>query len=217
MNPHRPVSFVIAILVGLAGALGASTAFAQEAPAAPPPAPPVGEAASGSHDASSQVGLVAAPMVTVPLGTMASLTGPGIGGVVGVDDHLSAAWTLTGRIGYVAGTTTSTSIGDVTLSTSISYVPVLVGAKYVFAGNDWIHVYGAAETGLIVVTSSASATVDGASGSGSGTSTYLGGGAAVGMEIDSLDLRAGVLAADVTHTDSSTAATFSLGFRFASL
>ena len=54
------------------------------------------------------------------------------------------------------------------------------------------------------------------SASGSDSSLHVCAGAGLGVELDVLDLRVGLLAGDLAHAPTTTAATLSLGFRFAS-
>ncbi|HTR96873.1 MAG TPA: hypothetical protein VMH61_03140 [Candidatus Acidoferrales bacterium] len=55
----------------------------------------------------------------------------------------------------------------------------------------------------------------GSGGDSSDSSLHFGGAASVGMQVDLLDLRAGLLTADLGHAGTSTSALITLGFRFA--
>jgi len=116
------------------------------------------------------------------------------------------------------GSQASYTVAGVALQSSLSFVPVLAGARVYLMGtsSDVARLYGAAEGGVVFVSGSTSADAGGASATASGQSTYACGALSAGLEIDIVDLRVGLLAADLAHTDSSTAGLFSLGFRFAS-
>jgi len=137
-----------------ASLLGTTTALADDAP----PTPAGGEEPRPvpSQEAPHTYRLLAEPVVTVPLGAFAQVTGPGVGALIGGDYRLSDAWRLTARAGYVQGSETSIPVAGLSLKSSVSYAPVLAGARVV------------------------------------------------------------VLAGDLAHADTSTVATVSLGFRFAS-
>jgi len=193
--------------------LCATTARADGEPQkeAPPEAPAPGESAP------PVLRLYGEPIVAVPMGALASVTGPGVGALLAANYRLSDTWQLTGRAGYVAGSTTGIQVSGITVQSSLSYAPVLAGAKLYLAGSDVVRLYAAGEGGLLFVTNTASVDAEGVSAAASGTSTHVCGALSAGLELDVLDVSVGLLAADVAHTDTTTAGLFSLGFRFASL
>ena len=168
-----------------------------------------------AHGTDGVIGLHAEPVMMVPMGSLANVTGPGIGGLLGLDYRLSNAWLLTGRAGYIAGSSATLAVAGATVNSSLSYAPALAGAKVYLAGTDWAHLYAAGEGGVVIITNTASADAGDASVAASGSSTHVCASLSAGLELDMLDLRVGLLAADVAHADSSTVAMVSLGFRFA--
>jgi|SRR5579883_629228 len=173
--------------------------------------PPVADSTPGGHP--SRVHLDAQPGVALPLGDLSLATGPALGGFVGGGYTLDDRWEVGGRVGYLWGASTKLQVAGASIGTSLSYAPVLAAAKYYLLDPGAVRLYLAAEAGAVLVVSSAS----GAGGDASASSLDFGGAASVGMQIDLLDLRAGVMTADLGHTGTSTSALMTLGFRFAAL
>jgi hypothetical protein len=153
----------------------------------------------------------AEPGVALPLGDLALATGPALGGFVGGSYALDDRWEVVGRAGYLWGASTKMQVAGVSIGSSLSYAPVLAGARYYLLDPGAVRLYLAAEAGAVLVVASE----NGTGGDGSGSSLYLGGAASVGMQVDLLDLRAGLLTADLGHAGTSTSALMTLGFRFA--
>jgi hypothetical protein len=190
---------------------------ADEAPGAPAAGPQTAEAPHSTTPADAMpYHLSAEPAVLLPTGNLTSLTGPGIGGMLRLDYRFSDAWRFTGRAGYIAGSSTSVSVGSVSLTSGLGFAPVLGGAKLHVVGNDWAHVYAVGEVGIVWVNESTDVSVAGSSMGGSGTSTYACAALSGELEIDPIDLRVGLFAADVVHAQTSAAMLASLGFHFAS-
>jgi len=192
--------------------LGSHLASAEEAA----PDGPASADASPATEAAPPLRLDAAPAVALPMGDLASATGPALGGLVGGSYAVSDVWDVVGHLGYLAGATTSVQVSDVSLSSSLSYAPLLGGARYYFTDAGLLRPYAMGELGAVLVVSSASASAQGASGSGSASNGYLCSALSLGAQIDILDLRAGLFTADVTHADTATSALLTLGVRFAS-
>jgi hypothetical protein len=161
----------------------------------------------------SRTRIDAEPGFALPLGDLARTTGPALGGLVGGSYVLDSRWDLVGHLGYLAGTSiTAIQVAGVSVGSSLSYAPVLAGARYYLLDPGAVRLYLMAEAGALVVVESETGT----GGDSSASSVYLGGAASAGMQLDVLDLRAGVLTADLGHAGTSTSALMTLGFRFAS-
>ena len=208
--------FVRATQVAIAIALVAASqpAFAQEQSEAPAAAAPAEATPSSTKP---RVHIDAAPVAALPIGDLASATGPALGGMLGVAYDLDDRWGLVFHGGYLAGASTSYQLAGVTVSSSISYAPVLGGVRYYFVDPGAIRPYALAEAGAMFVNVSSSASSSAGSAGGSGESTYLGTTVSLGLQLDILDLRAGLMTADIGHAGTSTSGLLSLGFRFASL
>lgn len=172
---------------------------------------PLPDGAPGEH--ASRLHLDAQPGVALPLGDLSRATGPAIGGFVGGGYTLDDRWEIGARAGYLWGASTKLQVADVSVGTSLSYMPVLAGARYYLLDPGALRLYVAAETGAIVAVASAS----GSGGDRSGSSFNVGGAASLGVQIDVLDLKAGLLTADLGHAGTSTSTLMTLGFRFAAL
>ena len=170
--------------------------------------PPVADAAPAGRPSRAHVD--AEPAVALPVGDLAQVTGPALGGFVGGSYALDDRWEIVGRAGYLWGASTNLQVAGLSMGSSLSYAPVLAGARYYLLDPGAVRLYLAAEAGAVLVVASESGT----GGDSSGSSLYFGGAASVGMQVDLLDLRAGLLTADVGHAGTSTSALMTLGFRF---
>jgi len=208
--------FVRATQVAIAIALVAASqpAFAEEPSEAPASAAP-GDANAPAPKPS--VVLDAAPAVALPYGDLVNATGPALGGMFGLSYSLDDRWDFVAQGGYLAGATASYQLAGVTASSSLSYAPMLAGVRYYFSGPAFVRLFALAESGVVVVNGSSSASSGVGSSMTSGVSPYIGGSASIGMQFDILELRAGLLTADIGHPGTSTSGLLSLGFRFASL
>jgi hypothetical protein len=157
----------------------------------------------------------AEPAVALPMGDRANATGPALGGLIGGSYGLSDRWELVSHAGYLAGAATSTQVAGVSVSSSVSYAPLLGGVRYYLVDPGNIRPYAMAEAGVVLVSVSSSASATQGSASDSGSSVYLGGAASLGLLLDVVDVRAALMTADLGHAGSSTSALLSLGFRFA--
>jgi hypothetical protein len=134
--------------------------------------------------------------------------------MLGFTYELDDRWDILFHGGYLAGSTASYQVGDVSVTSSLSYVPLLGGVRYYLSSPGAIRFYGSAEAGAMMVSVSSSASSGAGSAWGSGSSTYFGGAASLGLQGDILDVRAGVLTADLGHAGTSTSGMLSLGLRF---
>lgn len=201
-------AFAIAMLAG-----STASAKADEAPGAPATSPDK----AAASDQAPRVHIDAEPAVAVPIGNLASVTGPALGGLVGGGYTLGDRWELVGHAGYLAGASTSAQVAGITVSSSVSYAPLLGGVRYYLLDPGAIRPYAMAEAGVILVSSAASAGGGGSSASSSDSSVYFGGAASLGLQLDVIDLRAGLFTADLGHAGTSTSGLLTLGFRFAAL
>lgn len=211
MSVHRIATQLTVALVLVAAC---PPAFAEE----PSQAPRAAEApaAPATTEAKPRAHVDAAPVAALPLGDLASSTGPALGGMLGVSYDLDDRWDLVFHGGYLAGATTSYQLAGVSVSSSLSYAPVLGGVRYYLVDPGAIRPYASAEAGAMFVNASSSASSGAGSAAGSGVSTYLGGAVSLGLQLDVLDVRAGLMTADLGHAGTSTSGLLSLGFRFAS-
>lgn len=203
------------IAIALALVAASQSAFAEEPPAAPAAVAPA--EAPSSPTATPRAHIDAAPVAALPLGDLATVTGPALGGMIGISYELADRWELVFHGGYLQGATTSYQLAGVTVSSSLSYAPVLGGVRYYFVDPGTIRPYASAEAGAMFVNASSSAASGAASAGASGETTYLGTTVSLGLQLDILDLRAGLMTADLGHAGTSTSGLLSLGFRFASL
>jgi hypothetical protein len=201
----------IAILA-LATLAAPRSARADEALATPPASPDK----TGSEAMPPRFHIDAEPSAALPIGSLAAATGPALGGFIGVGRTLDDRWELVGHAGYLAGTATSLQIAGGSVSSSLSYAPLLGGVRYYLTDPSAIRLYAMAEAGVVLVNGSSTAVGNDVAAADSGSSVYFGGAASIGLQLDVMDLRAGLLTADLGHAGSSTSGLLSLGFRFAS-
>ena len=138
-----------------------------------------------------------------------NVSGPWIGAVVHGGYRVTPALEVTARIGYLAGLSKSNG----PLSSSISDIPIWVGARYYFM-NAPAGLYGAAEIGLNDMTLKASETVGGQSVSASTGLTREGFNVGAGYVISPdlpIDIRAQFMYLNLLGTDSGEKALFGLG------
>lgn len=201
-------AFALALLIA------SRTARADEAPQ-PPAATP--DKTGASEEQSPRVHIDAEPAIAIPFAPLATATGPGIGGLVGGGYTLSDRWELVGHAGYLAGASTSTQVAGVSVSSSLSYAPLLGGVRYYFVDPGVVRPYLMVEAGPVLVSSSVSAGSSDSSGSSSASSLQVGGAASLGLQLDIIDVRAALFNADVGHAGNSASTLLTLGFRFAAL
>jgi hypothetical protein len=137
------------------------------APAPPPSAAPANasdeESASvapttGGSDKKLRVG--ADLLFVLPIGNLSNVSGPQIGPLLDVGYRLIPQLELTGRIGYLFAFGTTQNIGGTNVNTSVTNIPVWLGARY-FLNEAPAGLYGAAEIGMNFLTAQASATISG--------------------------------------------------------
>ncbi|HEV3192267.1 MAG TPA: hypothetical protein VGY54_17265 [Polyangiaceae bacterium] len=162
------------------------------------------------------------PAFSAPTGSMANVTGVGLGGLLGASYRVSDDWHVAVRAGYIASSDASRTfdslVGSLTVTSSVSYAPLLAGAKvYVFDVEPTvpIRLYLLGEAGPVLTIDSM--TIAGSqSATASSKSINLGAAFTSGLELGTVDVRAGFLAVDVGHLHASTSFLMSVGMRFAS-
>ncbi len=144
----------------------------------------------------------------LPVGNLANITSLGIGVLGRIGYAVQPNLEITGRIGYVYGLPKDqAALSGLTINgtggynTSVSYVPVLGGARYYFGGKrEGLH--GDAELGLNFVSTTSS--FGGISVSSS--TTNVGSNLGVGYLLDGnlpIDLKAQVSILDIGHASDS--------------
>lgn len=151
--------------VAITSMLFTGSAFAQGAP----PPPPAGGAAEpapagGGGDDDKKIGIGGDLQFLLPLGDFGKATGPLIGPIFRFGYSVMPQLELTGRIGYLfgIGKTPDNVPAGADVSTSVSNIPIWLGARYFFM-EPHAGLYGTAELALNLMTSHA--TVLGASSS----------------------------------------------------
>jgi hypothetical protein len=150
-----------------------------------------------------------APFVLVPIGRFEKATGVGVGALVGFEYRAAKEVAFTGSVGYVAGLDRVAEAGPLRLSSSVSALPVLGGAKWSVQGAAPEGLYLAMQAGVFMLT--ANAQVSGGTGPlesanmrASNSTMRFGGGMFVGYQLGRFDLRAGALTLDFGSADAST-------------
>jgi hypothetical protein len=176
-----------AAAVALTSLVFTGSAFAQGAP--PPPAGGAPPAASDGGGDDKKIGVGIEAQFMLPIGDLADGTGPLIGPIVRFGYRVMPPLEVTARIGYLYGLSKSQAAGPLgDIKTSISDIPIWVGARYFFM-EPYAGLYGAAEIALNLM--SAKAEVAGSSASTSITreGVNLGAGYVISKDLP-IDIRA---------------------------
>jgi hypothetical protein len=142
-----------------------------------------------------------------------NVSGPWIGVLARGGYRIMPALELTGRIGYLAGLSKSQTVnfgaGSVTESTSISDIPIWIGARYYFMDAP-AGLYGAAEIGINAMTAHASAGGFSASSGATREGFNLGAGYVISPDLP-IDIRAQFMYLNLLGTNSGEKGEFGLG------
>lgn len=172
--------------IALTSMLVTGSAFAQGAPP-PPPAGGNAPADSGGAD-DKKMGLGVEGQFMLPLGDFADGSGPQIGPLVRFGYRVIPALELTARTGYLFGL----SKDQGAVKTSVSNIPIWLGARYFFMDAP-AGFYGAAELALNLMTVHSTVTILGQDASASTGFTRegfnLGAGYVISKELP-IDIRA---------------------------
>lgn len=176
--------------VALTSMFFTGSAFAQDTtPNTTPPTtgtPAVGAPTDAStNEADKKIGIGGDIQFMLPLGDLGDASGPLIGPVLRAGYRVTPPLELTLRIGYLFGLSKETG----PVKTSISMIPIWVGARYFFM-EPYAGVYGAAELAVNMITPHAE--VGGTSVDGD-SSTRFGANLGVGYVISKdlpIDIRA---------------------------
>jgi hypothetical protein len=183
-----------------ASASAAPAASASAAPPAPAPAPSAAPAATTDEESApaaapssedKKIAVGADLLFVLPVGTLSNLTGPQIGPLLRGGYRLMPQLEATARIGYLFAFGRSQSTAGGTNSTSVTDIPIWLGARY-FLGDAPAGPYAAAEIGLNFLSASQSGTLNGQNFSQSNGSTGFGFDLGVGYVISKdlpIDLR----------------------------
>lgn len=136
--------------VAITSMLFTGSAFAQ---GAPPPPPAGGNAPADSGDDDKKIGIGGDLQLMIPLGDFGKATGPQIGPIFRFGYSVIPQLELTGRIGYLfgIGKTPDGAPAGADVSTSVSNIPIWLGARYFFM-EPHAGLYGAAELAINLMT-----------------------------------------------------------------
>ena len=149
----------------------------------------------------------------LPVSSWSDVAGIGLGVMARGEYALQPALHLTGRLGYIYNLSKDQAgVG----STGTSELPFLVGAKYYFSGEQG-GLYGAAELGLVSITSRADVDIMGYSTSASASETKLGFTAGAGFEVGGLDLRGQLFIPSVGDAGDFLGIMATVGYTFVEL
>ncbi len=140
--------------IALTSMLFTGSAFAQTTPA--PGAP----TDAHTDEADKKIGIGVEGQFMLPLGDFSDGTGPQIGPLVRFGYRVTPPLELTARTGYLFGL--SKDLAGTGISTSVSNIPIWLGARYFFM-EPYAGLYGAAELALNLMSVHASTTVLGQS------------------------------------------------------
>lgn len=174
----------------------------------------IGSAAaqSAAAPAGKTIGLDAG--LALPTGDWSDAVGLGLGALVRFEMPLGGKLVLTGRAGYLQHLSKDSDTGfGGSASSSSSQIPLLGGVRYVLRPDTASTMYGAAELGLDMFRSSVEAGGQSQSDSDTNLALTLGGGYRAGK----LDLRAGLLFADVGNLGDSMALMATVGYQLTAL
>ena len=138
--------------VAITSMLFTGSAFAQGAPP-PPPAGGAPAESGGGGDEDKKIGIGGDLVFLLPLGDLGDATGPLIGPVFRFGYSVIPPLELTGRIGYLfgIGKTPAGVPSGADVSTSVSDIPIWLGARYFFM-EPHVGFYGAAELAINLMT-----------------------------------------------------------------
>lgn len=199
---HRSIAFgtVLALLAVT------SVSFAQESTTAAP-APATTTPASG--DDGKKMGIGGDLQFVLPLGDFADVSGPQIGPLFRFGYRVMPALEVTARAGYLYGL----SKDNAGMKTSVSNIPVWVGARYFFMESG-AGLYGAGELGLNNMTFKLEGSVLGQSMDASDSSTRFGFNVGAGYVISKelpIDIRAQFMHHNLLGTEDGEKAMLGLG------
>lgn len=162
--------------------------------------------------ASKMLGLDAG--VALPTGDWSDAVGVGLGGLVRFEMPLAGKLNLTARAGYIQHLSKDSDSGfGGTASSSSAQIPILGGVRYVLRPGAPATMYGAGELGLDMFRTSVDVGGQSQSDSDTNLALTLGGGYRTGK----LDLRAGLLFADVGNLGDSMALMATVGYDLTAL
>ncbi len=216
---------IVPLALGTALVLGSSLAHADDAPAGDDAASTDTASADASSDSSADASATSSDASTsdeprgavgvdvgllVPVGNLHHDTGVLLGGLVKVGYGLTPSVGVTGRIGYLYGFKTSTTIGGVAQKLGLSDLPIWLGGRYFVSGKcQGFHIGG--ELGLNVLM----ARQDFAGGSDSATRVKVGFNVLPGYRFGDVDVQAQLALLDIGHPGDSIALGATLGYDFA--
>lgn len=200
--------------VAITSMLFTGSAFAQGAPPPPPAggaAEPAPAPAAGGDEADKKIGIGIEGQFMLPLGDFGKATGPQIGPLVRFGYRVMPQLELTARTGYLAGLgkTPDGVPAGADVSTSVSNIPIWLGARYFFM-EPYAGLYGSAELALNLMT--AHTTILGASASTGATREgfNLGAGYVISKDLP-IDIRAQFSYLNLLGTDTGETAFIAIG------
>lgn len=197
------VASILASSVLVAAAATAASAQSSD-PAAPAPA--------AAPVRTKIIGVDAG--IAMPTGDWSDAVGFGIGALARFEMPLGPGLTLTARAGYIHHLSKDQDTGfGGSASSSAAQIPLFGGVRYAFSQHATTALYGAAELGLDMFRSS----VDVGGQSMSDSDTNLGMSLGGGYRTGKLDLRAGLLFADIGEVGDSMALMATAGYDLTAL
>lgn len=158
-----------------------------------------------------------APAAAVPLGSLMTVTGPALGGVAGGGYALSEDTDFTAHVGYLSGSSMPIQVDGITLSSSLTFIPMLAGVRYRFGDYGFMRPFLQAEGGVVLANANVTASAASAAASSSASAANAGTQFSIGLEHSIVELHLGFLTADVGHPDTSSSLLMVAGLHFASL
>jgi hypothetical protein len=191
--------------VALTSMLFTGSAFAQGAPPPSPNAAPGAPTDAHTDEADKKIGLGVEGQFMLILGDIGKQTGPQIGPIVRFGYRVIPNLELTARTGYLFGLGKTPDGAPSGVSTSISNIPIWLGARYFFM-EPYAGLYGSAELAVNLMTIHSSGNVGGVDFSGSKGFTREGFNLGVGYVISKdlpIDFRAQLSMLNLLGKDSA--------------
>ena len=146
----------------------------------------------------------------MPFGNYGDATGPGIGGMLGVEASVMPAFSITFRAGYDYHLSRGVTALGTSVDSNVNNLPLLLGGRYYFDGERH-GVYAIGEAGVFMLMQ----TLSRGSQSSSNSQTNLGVGAGAGYKFRWLDLRIAIHSHDVGNFGNALQASLLTAFDFA--
>jgi hypothetical protein len=139
--------------VVLSSVLFTGSAFAQNAPPPSPNAAPGAPTDATTNEDDKKIGIGVEAQFLLPLGDFGKATGPQLGPIIRIGYRVTPPLELTFRTGYLfgIGKTPDGTPPGADVSTSVSNIPLWLGARYFFM-EPYAGLYGSAELAINLMT-----------------------------------------------------------------